>query len=443
MSSRETLPVAVNGDARITCERASQRLVTAFVVTGMFFMVLPGTFWGVWNLISISEVHDVASLPQGWLQAHGQAQIFGWIGSFILGIGFYSLTKMQRGQAFPAGMGWSVWALWTSGVSFRWLGGVTEWRWEILLPFSAILELAAFLLFYASGRRHRPTSQTRPEPWIRIIVASTIAFLITMVVNCALLISQAFMSNSPALPRILDQQFVTLAVWGILVPTIWGFNARWLPIFAGFKKPNGKRLLAAYLLSITGVASTFLRWPSVASTMLLLAAIFSISALHAWERSVNPPKVLNVHPSFPFFVRAAYLWLLISAALALLAASFDRSAGLWGASRHALTVGFVAVMVFAIGQRVLPAFCGMRVLWSVRLMFWSLAFLSCGCLLRVASEPLAYGHLWSPAWDVLPTSAVMELTAVSLFALNMGATLLRPPAHLRTETNPVSLRGAA
>ena len=39
--------------------------------------------------------------------------------------------------------------------------------------------------------------------------------------------------NSPALPHGTDQQFVVLAVWGVLVPTIWGFNSRWLPIFLG------------------------------------------------------------------------------------------------------------------------------------------------------------------------------------------------------------------
>jgi len=78
---------------RIAGERHSQRLVIAFVISGMLFMLLPGTFLGVWNLLSISQEHQPSSIPQAWLQAHGQAQIFGWIGSFILGIGFYSLTK--------------------------------------------------------------------------------------------------------------------------------------------------------------------------------------------------------------------------------------------------------------------------------------------------------------------------------------------------------------
>ena len=66
-------------------------------------------------------------------------------------------------------------------------------------------------------------------------------------------------------------------------------------------------------------------------------------------------------------------------------------------------------------------------------MFWSLLLLFTGCLLRVAAEPLAYEHIWAPAWKILPISAIIELAAVSTFAVNLGVTLLQPPAHLRVQ----------
>ena len=85
-------------------------------------------------------------------------------------------------------------------------------------------------------------------------------------------------------------------------------------------------------------------------------------------------------------------------------------------------------MVFAIGQRVLPAFCGMRVLFSKRLMGASLAVLNLGCLLRVAAEAPAYEANLRAAWRMLRVSEVTELTAVTIFAVNLGITLiLRPP----------------
>lgn len=422
---------------RIAMERQSQWLVSAFIVTGVFFMLLPGTFLGVWNLLDISEAHLSSALPQAWLQAHGQAQIFGWIGSFIIGIGLYSLTKTQSTMIFPTRLGWSAWTLWTLGIALRWTAGIVLWHWRILLPVSGLLQLVAFLLFFYAVRRHGPKATTsKPEPWMRMVVASTICFLLTLAVNFVVLLRQGITGATPALPHVLDQVFVVLAVWGIIVPTIWGFNARWLPIFAGLRPVNGDRLLWAYGLSLAGLVFTFFDLLAVASVAFFFAAVVSIDALHVWRRSIHPPKLLNIHPSFPVFVRLAYVWLVISCVLALLAVPFDHAGGLWGASRHALTVGFAAGMVFVIGPRILPAFCGMKILWSKRLMFWSLLLLSTGCFLRVSSEPLAYENLWKPAWKVLPVSAIIELTAVSLFAINIVVTLILPAAHLRTPEKP-------
>lgn len=416
--------------ARIRRERHSQWLVTAFVAGGMLFMLLPGTFLGVWNLIGISQQHTPATLSPAWLQAHGQAQIFGWIGSFILGVGFYSLTKTQSTLAFPVRTGWTAWVLWTLGIGLRWTAGVIGWHWRIGLPLSGLLELAAFTLFYRSVSQHRSVKGRR-EAWMIVVFGGAIAFLVAMIVNLAALIYVAVLGNTPALPHLLDQQMIVLAVWGALVPTVWGFNARWLPIFAGLKQPDSTRLLVAYCLSIAGVAVVFLQWWRVSAVLLLFAALLAVDALHVWEPVVQPAKLLNVHASLPLFLRIPYVWLIVSCILNGLAVPYDHAGGIWGASRHSITVGFIAGMVFAIGQRILPAFCGMRILWSTRLMLWSLLLLHVGCTLRVIFEPLAYENYWGFAWKLLPCSAIVELAAVVLFAWNIFATLLQPPAHLR------------
>ena len=416
---------------RIAMEQHSQWLVTAFIASGMLFMLLPGTFLGVWNLIGISQQRTLSSLSPSWIQAHGQAQIFGWIGSFILGIGFYSLTKMQSTLTFPVRAGWTSWCLWTLGIALRWTSGVTGWQWRILLPLSGALQLIAFFLFYRSVRRHRPANPAhRIETWTVLVMAATVAFLVAMIINLAALTHLALYGDSPTLPHVFDQQLVVLAVWGVLVPTIWGFNARWLPVFAGFQKPNNVRLLVAYGLSVAGVLAVFLQWLPIAAVLFLFASLLAIDGLHVWERSVQPAKLLHVHTTFPVFIRITYVWLVASCVLDAWAVIYDHAGGIWGASRHALTVGFVAGMVFVIGQRILPAFCGMRVLWSTRLMFWSLLLLHVGCAMRVTLEPLAYESYWSFAWKLLPYSAFVELTAVVLFAANIIGTLLHPPAHL-------------
>jgi uncharacterized protein involved in response to NO len=163
------------------------------------------------------------------------------------------------------------------------------------------------------------------------------------------------------------------------------------------------------------------------SILLLAGAATAVAAIRFFEPAVKPAKTANVHPSFPVFIRIAYGWLLIAAALSIWAARAGEAPGIWGASRHALTVGFIAAMIFCVGQRILPSFCGMRVLWSPRLMLVMLILLMSGCTLRVVSEILAYQEYAKWAWSILPVSALIELTAVALFAVNLIATFARPP----------------
>ena len=82
-------------------ERLLSRMLMLYISTGVVFMLLPGTFLGVWNLLAISSHRAANSVSPAWIQAHGHAQIFGWIGTFILGIGFYSIPKLRRMGRLP------------------------------------------------------------------------------------------------------------------------------------------------------------------------------------------------------------------------------------------------------------------------------------------------------------------------------------------------------
>lgn len=46
-------------------ERRLARLLAAYVVSGLFFMILPGTVLGVWNLVGISSQRVPKSLSLG------------------------------------------------------------------------------------------------------------------------------------------------------------------------------------------------------------------------------------------------------------------------------------------------------------------------------------------------------------------------------------------
>ena len=197
-------------------------------------------------------------------------------------------------------------------------------------------------------------------------------------------------------------------------------------MFLGLRPVRARLLLAAAAVNIAGVLAALAGWTGAAAILPAAGIVMAAGALRLFEPAERAAKVEGVHASYPVFVRMAYGWAAIAAGLGTWGAWAANSHGIAGASRHALTVGFLAMMVFAVGERVLPAFSGMRLLFSRKLMFAGLLLLAGGCLLRVAAEILAYQGFLGAAWGWLPVSAVCEMAAVTAFAVNLLVTFARP-----------------
>lgn len=404
-------------------ESALSRLLMAYIGAGLVFMLLPGTFLGVWNLISISSQRAAQSISPSWIQAHGHAQVFGWIGSFILGIGFYSIPKLRRLEPFGLARAWVCWVMWIAGVTLRWIAAVYSPHWRVLLPFSAVLELIAFAIFLRTVAGHRPqhNGKQRLEPWVVIVIIGTAGLLAALCMNLFESVVIARAAAASAFPPAFDQKFLVVITWAFMVAFVWGFSAKWLPIFLGLRPSDSRVLLLATGIEITGVLCAVFGMTRIAASLLLFASVLAIWALRLFAPGQQHPKSKGLHPTWPVFIRISYSWLIIAAVLGIWASATHDATGVIGASRHALTVGFIASMVFAIGQRILPAFAGMKMLWSPRLMLLASSLLTIGCILRVTCEVLAYQGYAQWAWRFLPSSAVIELSAVTAFALGIVA----------------------
>lgn len=317
----------------------------------------------------------------------------------------------------------------------RWAANIYGWQWRLLLPVSGILELAAFLIFVKTVSEHRShgSGKDRLEPWVWVVISASSGLMLVLIGNMAACFYLALRGASPALPHILDQRYLVLVAWGFLVPFVWGFSTKWMPVFLGLRPVRPKLLLGALMVNLAGIVLTLLGWGNEATVLFVVGVSLAIAALGMFESARQEAKTRGVHRSFPFFVRMAYLWLLVAALLAVGAALWDSSGGIWGASRHALTVGFIAVIVMCVGQRILPAFAGMRLLWSTRLMFAGLVLVTVGCTLRVSSEVLAYQGYANWAWSVLPVSAMLELAGITAFAINIFGTFILEPSHVQKQ----------
>jgi hypothetical protein len=410
--------------AIITRERQKSLMLRAWIFAGLFFMALPGTLLGFSNLLAISAHHGLGSLSAAWIQGHGHAQVFGWIGSFVLGIGFYS--QPARGRSVLR-IPLTCFVLWTSGVALRWAVNIYGWHWRLLLPASAAFELAAILLFVRAASQHKLPAQgehakPRMELWMVSVLLSTAGLAVGVIFNFVECLHLAVQGALLSFPHALDQRYLVILGWGFITPVVWGFSARWLPTFLAIAKPDSRLFSVALVLDVAGVLIGCAGWIRPAAVLLALSAVGIGFGLHLTQRPHGHAKVQGIHPSFPTFIRLAYLWLVIAGWMTVWATLADQQGGIWGASRHALTVGFAATMVFAIGPRILPHFGGIYSIFSKRLMLLSLLLLQVGCTLRVSSEPLAYEGWFPFAWKTLPVSGILELSGVLLFAMNLMLT---------------------
>ncbi len=399
-------------------ERQLARLLAAYVVTGLFFMILPGTVLGVWNLVGISSQREMVAVSAAWIQAHGHAQFFGWVGTFIIGISLYTLPKFRGSMCRSIPIAWAMLTMWSAGVGLRWFAGIQNAVHPAEFRIASALELVVGVLLLwqvtPSGAKRR-----KGQAWEAPIFAGFTALLMLLAWQL-LLVARPF--ASPALPAVSDRILISMAIWTFAFPVVAGYSGKFFPGLIGAPPPHRTGIRLVLVLVFTAALGFALDSTVLAATATSASVALACWSLRVFHPKVGNPKTTGVYHLYPQFARLAYVWLTVSAILGFGVAR----AGMLGASRHAFTVGFLATLIFSIGPRILPSFLNSRELWSARLMQYSLALITAGCALRVLTEPLAYGGIAASAWKVLPVSAFAELAAVLLFGFNLAMSLATP-----------------
>jgi len=76
--------------ARLAGQAGAPDAGHVWALSDVNFDVMPGTVLGVWNLVGISSQREMTAVSTAWIRAHGQAQFFGWFGTFVIGISVYT-----------------------------------------------------------------------------------------------------------------------------------------------------------------------------------------------------------------------------------------------------------------------------------------------------------------------------------------------------------------
>lgn len=143
---------------------------------------------------------------------------------------------------------------------------------------------------------------------MKLVIAATVAFLLALILNQVETVILASTAEHPVIPHWLDQRYLFLAAWGFPVLAVWGFNARWLPVFLGLREPSNRRLMAALGASACGLAAALLGQLQIATVLLLIASILATASLGVfWQTKEARQNTGGLHVVSDFRSRRLHL----------------------------------------------------------------------------------------------------------------------------------------
>jgi uncharacterized protein involved in response to NO len=393
----------VSGAAGATAGERTAR-APRFVGLGFVWAAIVTALTGGFGLATVMLAGLLLGLPAGgwWgaaAQAHGFAQLAGWAGLMVLGVGLHFLPRLRGAPlAHPDRRHAALWLL-VAGLALRLLGqplaaalpaaAQPPARW-LGLGLGGLLMLAgagtALSMLLATCRAGPPLAE-RPalRQVLPLLAAGFGAFLFALALNAALGLLAAA-AGTPLLPAPGAGLVAEALLLGFLVPVSLAVSTRFFPLYLGLRPAPPAGLRAALGLLLAGLAlralAIVLPGARPAGDLLagggLLAGLWSVGQYAPRQIEIasanrpewlptglfrpQPPPPGRARPQPPaqraarLLLRCAYGWLAVAALLALAAAAgWAPPADL---ERHALGAGFLTLLILGMGTLLLPGFLG-------------------------------------------------------------------------------------
>src|SRR3990167_9368762 len=151
-----------------------------------------------------------------------------------------------------------------------------------------------------------------------------------------------------------------------------------------------------------------------------------IYGLRIFERSTKELQYIVMDRSYAKTIRTAYLWLIVSAVILLvmpfLGHGTEVQKRFHGSLNHAITVGFITMMIIGYASKMIPTFTGIN-MHSIRLSNITFILLNTGCFLRVFSQILVGTSGKTIFYGTVGMSGWFELAALGIFGYNLWKTM--------------------
>jgi len=357
--------VQVTGVPIDACGPYAGHVHRGFLVTALAITLSLGAGWGTWLLLQISLHSDFAGVPASYIIAHGEAQLWGFIALFVMGVSLR--TVLDSVPRHP----WGKWfcrcllALTIAGIAGGFFWFALDERGHTL----AVASSAALLLMAGSLWIVQLLVLSRKifATWVRAVIASGFWLTLWAATTCGLRI-HSDIAGSHGYSEAARLLIIELAVFGFAMNSIYGFGEILLPGFLRTGRTRTWAIESTFWLHNLGTAIVSLATgfaSAVAMTVgvicLVAGSILCAIGQHAFSgKSRRSQRPEQGHWLLDWYVPLAFFWLVASLLLLAGGSIYEMVAGarlphaFAGAVRHALTVGFMTPLILGVGQRLLP-----------------------------------------------------------------------------------------
>ena len=420
--------------------KAIHQLYRWYFGAALVVLFTAGASWGAWLLWQIGlSGKFVGTLSIHAVNAHGQAQIYGWVCLFVMGFGYHILPRFWRGVLPAPRLAVLALLLMFIGILVRLVGMLTVHALSAAVPLATagcLMQVAAAVIFATQmavtcGRARNPFL-----PESGFILLSLAWFVVMAIFDAAHTYTTMTASTRDNLLWFIatfQAPLRDIQIHGFALCMILGISSRMIPAFFSRRPTSPRRGWIAVALITTAV---------IGETIMFLT--YRLTGNHLFAGLILLPWLLLVtgialqtlpwqlwHPAkrtdrSDKFIRTAYLWLAISLAMLLFLPFYQMltkipfSHAYYGAIRHAITVGFISLMIMGMAARFIPAINAIpaRQLPPLWVPF---VLVNAGCVLRVTTQTLTD---FSPAafW-VIGISGSLEVIGLAIWA----SSLIRMP----------------